>query len=150
MSLKSFLTGIWNTIRSLFNSFPVSLKTAVHIGVTVTENIKQFVDSPLADVLTAIIPGEVDDKLKQVLRNGIPALLINLKLADKCAFSTDAQEITRCAINILQNLDGEIKSAFLHNLSVLISQLAADGKLSWSDGVCIVEWYYQHQYKTAA
>jgi hypothetical protein len=50
----------------------------------------------------------------------------------------------------LQNLDGEIKSAFLHNLSVLISQLAADGKLSWSDGVCIVEWYYQQQYKKAA
>jgi hypothetical protein len=41
MSLKSFLTGIWNTIRSLFNSFPLSkLKTAVHIGVTITENIK--------------------------------------------------------------------------------------------------------------
>jgi hypothetical protein len=150
MNLKSFLTGIWNTIRSLFNNFPLSLKTAVHVGVAVTENIKHFVDSPLADVLTAIIPGEVDDKLKQVLRSGIPALLINLKLADKCTFSTDAEETTRCAINILQNLDSEIKSAFLHNLSVLISQLAADGKLSWSDGVCIVEWYYQHQYKTAA
>ncbi|MFA6085562.1 hypothetical protein [Mucilaginibacter sp.] len=150
MSIKSFLTRIWNTIRSLFNSFPLSLKTAVHIGVAVTENIKQFVDSPLADILTAIIPGEIDDKLKEVLRNGIPTILISLKLADECDRSTDPQEITKCAVRLLQNLEGEIKSAFLHNLSVLISQLAADGKLSWSDGVCIVEWYYQHQYKVAA
>jgi hypothetical protein len=149
MNLKLFLIRIWNTIRSVFNSFPLSLKTAVHIGVTVTENIKQFVDSPFVDVLTAIIPGEIDDKLKQILRNGIPMLLINLKLADKCNFSTDSQETTKCAIKILQNLDDEIKSAFLHNISVLISQLAADSKLSWSDGVCIVEWYYRHQYKTA-
>ena len=150
MSIKSFLTQIWNTIRSLFNSFPLSLKTAVHIGVTITENIKQFVDSPLADILTAIIPGNIDDKLKEKLRNGIPTILISLKLADECDHSTGPQEITKCAVKLLQNLEGEIKSVFLHNLSVLISQLAADGKLSWSDGVCIVEWYYQHQYKVAA
>jgi len=149
MSLKSFLTRIWSTIRSLFNSFPLSLKTAVHIGVGVTENIKHFVDSPLADVLTAIIPGEVDNKIREVLKNGIPIILTNLKLADECGPTKDPQEITKCAIKSLQNLEGEIKSAFLHNLSVLISQLAADGKLSWSDGVYIVEWYYQHQYKTA-
>ena len=149
MSLKSFITRIWNTVRSLFNSFPLSLKTAVHIGVAVTENIKHFVDSPLEDVLTAIIPGEVDNKIREVLKNGIPIILTNLKLADECGLTKDPQEITKCAIKLLQNLEGEIKSAFLHNLSVLISQLAADGKLSWSDGVYIVEWYYQHQYKTA-
>jgi hypothetical protein len=45
--------------------------------------------------------------------------------------------------------DGDIKSAFLHNLSILVAQVAADGKLSWGDGVYILEWYYQHEYKAA-
>ncbi|MEO7216272.1 hypothetical protein [Mucilaginibacter sp.] len=134
-------------MRSLFSKLPVTVKTAVHLGVIITENIKNFVDSPLADVLTDIIPGDIDDKIKQTLRAGLPILLTNLKLAQNCRASSDPQEITKCAVKTLQNITGEIKNAYLHNLSVLIAQLAADGKLSWSDDVCIVEWYYQQQYK---
>jgi hypothetical protein len=147
MSIKSFLTKLWGAIRSLFNSFPDKLKAAVHIGIIITENLKTIVDSPIADILTAIIPGEVDDKIKQALRTGIPVILTDLKLTDQCSNLTDPQEITKCAVETLKTLDGDIKSAFLHNLSILIAQVAADGKLSWADGVCILEWYYQNKFK---
>ena len=150
MSIKSFINGIWARVQSLFNNFPASLQSAVHIGVTVTENIKLFVDSPLADVLTAIIPGELDDTLKAVLRKELPVILVNLKLAENCGSITDPQLITKCAVQTLQNLDSVIKSVFLHNLSVMISQLAADGKLTWSEGVCIAEWYYKQKFKKVA
>jgi len=149
MSLKTFLNKIWNDISNLFSDIPADLKNAIHIGVVVTENIKNFVDSPMADVLTAIIPGTADDELKDLLRAKLPAILTELKLADSCGGLTDPQQITQCAIKVLQGMDGDIKSAFLHNLSILIAQVAADGKLSWSDGVYVLEWYYQHQYKAA-
>lgn len=149
MSLGSFLSKIWGEIKTLFGSMLPELKAAIHIGVVVTENIKNFVDSPAADVLTAIIPGDVDDKVKAWLRAKIPAILTELKLADQCAHLTDPAEITKCAIGVLHGLDGDIKNAFLHNLSILIAQVAADGKLTWSDGVYILEWYYQHQYDTS-
>lgn len=150
MSLTSFIAKLWSSIQSLFNSFPSSIKTAVHVGVTITENIKHFVDSPVVDVLTALIPGDVDDKIKLLLRENLPQILDSLKLADGCGESTDPQYIVKCVIQTLQNLEGEIKSAFLHSLSVLLTQLVADSQLSWSDGVCVVEWYYQNQYKKAA
>jgi hypothetical protein len=147
MSIISFLAGLWNSIRSLFNKLPATYKNAVRIGVSITENIKNFVDSPLADVLTTLIPGDIDDKIKQALRTALPLILTDLKLAKDNGTMANPQKITRCAIQALQKLDDEIKNAYLHNLSVLIAQLAADGKLSWSDGVCVVEWYYQHQFK---
>ena len=150
MSLQTFLARIWQQIKSLFEGIPAELKTAVHIGVLVTENIKTFVDSPVADVLTVLIPGDIDDKIKDLLRAKLPAILTELKLADSCSALTDPNEITVCAIKVLQSLDGDLKSAFLHNLSILIAETAADGKLSWSDGVYILEWYYRHEYKTAA
>jgi hypothetical protein len=112
------------------------------------ENIKSFVDSPAADVLTAIIPGDLDDELKDLLRVKLPAILTELQLADNCGNLNSPTQITACAINILQQLGGDTKSAFLHNLSILIAQVAADGKLSWSDGVYLLEWYYQNEYKT--
>ena len=150
MSLQTFLTNIWNQVKELFNGIPAELKTAIHIGVLVTENIKNFVDSPAADVLTAIIPGDIDGEIKNWLRAKLPAILTELKLADSYSSLTDPGEITACAVKVLQGLDGDIKSAFLHNLSILIAQVPSDGKLTRSDGVYILEWYYQHEFKTAA
>jgi hypothetical protein len=147
MNIKSFLNKLLNSFKKLFNKFPAQLKTAVNIGITVTENIKKFTDSPVTDVLTVIIPGNIDDRIKQILRVGLPVLLAELKLADSCLNKEDPQQVTTCAISFLNSLDKHIKDAFLHNLSVLVAQLTADGKLSWSDGVCIVEWYYQNKYK---
>lgn len=148
MSLQIFLTKIWKQIKALFDGIPAELKIAIHIGVLVTENIKNFTDSPAADILTALIPGDIDDKIKNWLRTKLPVILTELKLADSCSQLTDSNEITVCAVKVLQSLDGNIKSAFLHNLSILVAQTAADGKLSWSDGVYVLEWYYQHEYKS--
>lgn len=150
MSLTSFLSKIWEGIKHIFEGMPAELKTAVHIGVMVTENIKNFVESPVADVLTTLIPGTIDDTIRGYLREKLPHLLVELKLADSCSGLTDPNEITACAIKVLQSLDGDIKSAFLHNLSVLVAQVASDGKLSWSDGVYILEWYYQQGHPAQA
>ena len=107
-------------------------------------------DSPAADILTAIIPGDLDDELKTLLRTKLPEILTELKLADSCSGLTDQSQITACAVKVLQDLDGDVKSAFLHSLSVLVAQVAADGKLTWSDGVYILQWYYQHEFQIAA
>ena len=150
MSLQSFLTKLWSEIKSMFDGIPSELKVAIHIGVAVTEAVKTFVDSPAADVLTAIIPGDLDDELKDLLRAKLPGILAELKLADSCSGLTDPSQITACAIKVLQGIDGDVSSAFLLNLYLLVAQVAADGKLTWSDGVYILEWYYQNEFKTAA
>jgi hypothetical protein len=150
MSLQSFLTKIWTEIKSLFDKIPSELKTAIHIGVAVTQNIKTFVDSPAADVLTAIIPGDIDDEIKNWLHAKLPEILTELKLADSCSALTDPAAITACAIKVLQGLDGNVQSAFFHNLSILVAKVAADGKLTWSDGVYLLQWYYEHEYQAPA
>ena len=150
MSLKFFIRQIWNEIKSLFENFPDDMNAAVHLGVLVTENIKTFVDSPAADILTTIIPGDLDDELKNLLRAKLPEILTELKLADSCSGITDPQQITTCAIKVLQGLGGNFKSAFLHNLSIFIAQIAAKGSLKWSEGVSILEWYYKNEFKTTA
>lgn len=137
----SFITRLWDHIKQLFGSLPHDLKVAIHIGVTVVDAMKTVLDSGVTDVLTAIIPGDIDDKVKDWLRAKIPTILIELKLADQCAGLTDPNEITACALGVLQKIDGDVKNAFFHSLSVMIAQVAADGKLTWSDGVYLLEWY---------
>ncbi|WP_345948283.1 hypothetical protein ABDD95_15645 [Mucilaginibacter sp. PAMB04274] len=147
MKIPVWLKKIWTAIQKLFNHIPCELQTAVHTGVVITENIKTFVDSPAADIITAIIPGDLDDRIKSLLRSALPAILTQLRLADDCTNFSTPEQLTACAIKTIQSLKGDLKSAFLHNLSVLIAQVASDGKLTWQEAVSFMEWYYQQRFK---
>lgn len=86
MSILDFLKGVLATFISNFPKFYERLykkivpeiKEQVSVITKVVNGIKQFVDSPLADVLTQIIPGGVDDVMKDWLRKNLPAILTNL------------------------------------------------------------------------
>lgn len=147
MSLKSFFQRIISEIKELFQGLLPELKEAIEIGVKVVENIKAAVDSPVADILTAIIPTDIDETIKIQLRAHLPKILIELRLVQDCSDETDPDKIVACALRTIQQLEGDFKSAFLHDLSILIAQVAADGRLDWKDGVYILQWYYDHEHK---
>jgi hypothetical protein len=82
-----------------------------------------------------------------MLRFELPRIVSNLKLADKCGDQKDPNAIIKCAISTLQSIGKDFEVAFLHSLSIMIAQVAADGKLTWSDGVYLLEWYYKNIHK---
>lgn len=121
------------------------IKKAIEIGVIITENLKTLVDSPVVDALTAVIPGEIDDKLKIWLRQALPQILIRLKLA-----ASDDDDVIVTATADLNKMDSDVRSAYLHSISILCAQAASDNKLRWSDGVYLLQWYYKNKYKSLA
>lgn len=150
MSIGSFFHNILSKIADLFHKIEPDVKNAIHVGVVITDKINNYVQSPVADILTAIIPGELDDAIKAKVREALPKILGELKLADQCGQLTDPNEIVQCAINVLQQIEGDFRAAFLHDISILIAQVAADGKLTWRDGVYLLQYYYEHIYKQKA
>ncbi len=149
MSIKIFLSKIWGGIKTLFDSMPEEFKTAAQIAVAIVENLKTITDSPAIDILTAIIPGDLDNDLIAVLRASLPIILTDLKLAE-ATVPIDGNTITATAIKNIGVLSGNVKNAFLHDLGILLAQeitKAQNHQLSWSDGVYIIEWYYQHRFK---
>lgn len=147
MSLKSIIHSIGGFFAHLFSGLLPELKSAIHIGVTVVDAIKTFdTASPeVADILTAIIPGTFDDKIKNLLREKLPSILIELRLVDATLGLTDPNEITAAAVKTLQQLSGDYHSAFLNSLSIIVAQVAADGKLDWNDAAYLLKWYYDHK-----
>lgn len=147
MSLKIFLAKIFSGIKKFFAKIPKPLKDAIALAVIIVDKIKIVVDSPVADIITAIIPGDLDDKIKLALRAALPRILIDLRLANNCGSLTDPNEILKCALDTLKAVSGDIKSQILADLAVMIAQVASDGKLTWDDGAYIVKWFYDHVYK---
>jgi hypothetical protein len=69
--MKSLLLKIKLFILSLL----VKAEVYIPIGISVVNKIKTFIDSPAADIITAIIPGTLDDAVKVWLRQYLPVIL---------------------------------------------------------------------------
>lgn len=149
--MKKILKKIVDFITRLFTGISPILQKAVSIGATIAENVKNFdtANPIVADLITQLIPGTVDDKIKQKLREYLPKVVIQLRLVEAAKGLKDPDEIMLAAVKVIQQMDGDYKSAFLHNLSIIAAQVAADGKLSWGDAVYLLEWYYQNKVKPA-
>lgn len=149
MSLGTLLKSIWAAISSLWNNLESELKVAIHIGVDVTQAIKTFDDNnpEVADIITTLIPGDVDDKIKNSIRAALPNILIKLRLVDAAAQAGSPQDIVRSAIAVIKSLDPSINGNFLDGLSIAIAQVTADGKLTWNDAKYLLKWYYDNQYQ---
>ena len=150
MSLKKFFQRIWDSIENFFQGLLPELKDAIAIGVTVVDNMKKVMENPVVDVLTAIIPGDLDDQIKNRLRALLPKILVDLRLASECSELSDPNEIVKCAIKTLQQIGGDFisdsaKKNFYDSIAVLVAQVAADGKLSWDDSKYVIKWYYDHK-----
>lgn len=147
--MKKILKKIGDWISNLFHSISPKIQKAVSIAINVTNAIKNFdLKNPsVADILTTIIPGDVDDNVKNILRAELPKIVVELKLVDSTLNLKDPNEIMEAALKVLQQLDKDYSSAFLHSMATLIAQVVADGKLDWKDAVYIVQYFYEETKK---
>lgn len=148
MSLKSFLRKIGEFFSNLFKSLKKEAKKAVEIGVHVTNAIKEW-DTAHPEVLntiTMLIPGDIDDKIKDKIREKLPVIMTDLKLVGDTLEKTDAEVILEGA-KALQALSGNVRSTFLHSFSILVADVAADGEVSVSDLIYLQEWFYRNEHE---
>lgn len=75
-AILSVFAENWETfVAKLWRKVPDELQDKVSIGVRIVENLKIVIASPMADVVTSVIPGDLDDKLKDYLRILLPKIL---------------------------------------------------------------------------
>jgi len=91
-------------VGKLFTKIPDEVKEKVSLAVKIVNSIKDFLESPTADLITAIIPGETDDNIKEWLRVFLPKLLERYNVINQSSLSAEASHLI--ATNITQELTG--------------------------------------------
>lgn len=76
--MKKFFEKIWAFIKVLFSNPEQWIADNVLPSIELVEAIKRVVNNPLADILTAIIPGHWDDLLKQKFTEHLNTAIIVL------------------------------------------------------------------------
>ena len=104
MKLKNLLLKIKNFVVGLFVKVDETAKKFIPVGIKVVDAIKKFVDSDVADVITALIPGDLDNSLQLFLQKVTPSILINLRKWESIVGTEDENTKLRLIIEELKNM----------------------------------------------
>ncbi|MGN6437529.1 MAG: hypothetical protein ACTHMM_13395 [Agriterribacter sp.] len=117
----SFCKKCTPRVKDFFKKVDKFLIENTTIVISFVSKIKAALDNPAVDILTAIIPGEFDDKLKTALRVGLSLAVNKLVEFDKCNSGTDQERII-CYLNYIKTLPTDLRDAQLFKLGALITK----------------------------
>ncbi len=119
-----FCTKMKGQIKSLLRDFDSYVDEHVDTALKITTAVKNLLSSPVADILTAIIPGDIDNTVRQQLITALGKAIDVLTIVDDCKQYTDVNAQLNCFIQQLQKRDPDLQDAILQKLaSLLASQL---------------------------
>lgn len=78
-----FMNNYESWLKKLWNNIAEELKPDLINIVQIIERVKSYVDSPVVDMITAVIPGDKDDKVVIWLRGVLRTIILELDLTDK-------------------------------------------------------------------
>lgn len=140
---------IFSFLKRLFRSLKALAQKFVTPSVLVVEALKKAVDSPVMPIITAIIPGNLDNKIVDGLKKHLPRVLQLLRISDECLKLEAADEIILCAIKKLKEYDPEARAAQYHSIAAMLSVYLSDKKLSWREAIHLSEEIFQQMKQPA-
>ncbi|HMO32314.1 MAG TPA: hypothetical protein PKE63_07860 [Lacibacter sp.] len=136
-----FLKRIWKAISRLWNKVDDFTEQNVEQALRVTSGLKRFLESPAADILEAIIPGNVDALVRKHLLQATNTAVTALGIVDACKGLNDREKLL-CIINELQKLPKDGRDAVLFKLAALIAKYLDKNKLPQSSYDLLVQGKY--------
>jgi len=141
-----FCTNANAEIKSALKQFDQYVNTHVETALQITTALKYMLSSPVADIITAIIPGTIDDVLRTQLLNALNKITEALSIVDSCKQFTDLNDKLKCFVQQLSQRDPQLQDAVLLKLSSLLAAELDGQKLKQS----LYDLYTQAKYVTAS
>lgn len=116
-----FCTKMKSQIKALLRQFDTYVDANIDTALKVTTELKSILSSPAADIITAIIPGEIDDTIRRQLINGLGKVIEALTIVDSCKQLTDINAKLQCFIQQLEKYDPQLQDAVLQKLASLLA-----------------------------
>lgn len=127
-----------NALKYFDNYVDAHVETALQI----TKALKTMLNSPVVDILTTLIPGQVDNIIKNQLVSALDKAIEALSIADACKSCTDINTKLTCFVSELKKLHPNLQDAVLQKLASLIAAHLHNNKLQQ----CFYDLFTQSKY----
>lgn len=146
--MKKLFNRIRDFIKKIFGDSLEYLKRNSATAVKVTEVLKKYVESNIADVAVGLIPGDVDNVILIQLRKIVPEVTIKVALGHNIIqASTIPSEALGKIIEYLKSLGKEGRTAFWISFAAEVNMALADGKLTFTEAVILSQLAYKEFYE---
>ncbi len=116
-----FCNKVRARIKRILQQFDEYLDEHIDLALSVTTALKKFLASPAADIITALIPGDVDNVIRQHLLAALEKATDMLLITDKCRQHNDIADKLLCLAEELRQRSPELRDALLHRLASLVA-----------------------------
>lgn len=146
--MKKLFNRIRDFVKKIFGDSLEYLKKNSATAVKVTEELKKYVESNIADVAVGLIPGNVDNVILIQLRKIIPEVTIKVALGHNIIqASAVPSEALAKIIEYLKTLGKEGRAAFWISFAAEVNLALSDGKLTFNEAVILSQLAYKEFYE---
>ncbi len=144
--IKQIIATIGSFFQNLFDKEFAFLKKNSYIAVEVTNALKGIVQSPVADMITALIPGEADDLVKAKLRIVLPKVAAHVAMAHGILqASSKHNEMLAGIVEYVKTLNPNAQTLFWIEFSGHVNLALADGKVSFAEAITLAQYVFAEQ-----
>jgi hypothetical protein len=111
-------------IKQALQQFDAFIAQHSEEALRVTKIIKSALESPLADLLEAIIPGDADTIFKNKVLQALEIGIDTLNIVNTCRQEPNLEAKLNCFVNALKEVSADLQDAVLQKLqSILLREL---------------------------
>jgi hypothetical protein len=140
-----FCTNMKSRLRTLLRKFDNYADTHIDIALKITDGLKKILSSPVADIITAAIPGNIDNIIKLQIVNALDKVIAALSIAENCKQYADVNDKLKCFLEQLKLRDPHLQDAILQKLASLLAGHLDGQRLKQS----LYDLYTQAKYSAA-
>lgn len=123
-------------------SVDVSQETINHV-IDIVNRLKTAVNSGVTILLVDLIPGTLDNRIRQFISDGLVPILAGLTFSKKWLESADKDVLLDDLLSKVRFADDADKDALYHALAARLIVVASDGKVTWSEAASLIELYFK-------
>jgi hypothetical protein len=144
MKFKNWILKQVKWITNIFMDITEEMKVIIPIGIKVVEGLKTFVLSNSSDALTALIPGGIDDGIKETLRVILPKILVGLKNWNAILVNKSIDTQLRLIIEELNSYHKTEKDGLKLQIATKVNEQLLGGKISTADVMIVTLTTYHY------
>ena len=124
----SIFTKIWSFLKLLFGNVDEWIIKHVQPSIQFVESLKKMLESPVADIITSLIPSDVDDKIRMFLIANCGKALNILAITADIANEPDPVKAIIKLLQYLKEASPALKAAIYKQLASEMAKLSNGGK----------------------
>lgn len=116
-----FCQKLRNKIKVALRQFDKYIEEHVETALAVTTRIKNILSSPVANIITAIIPGEIDNIVRVQVLYALDKAIAVFSIVEQCKEYSALEEKLNCFLTELRQRDPNLQDAILQKLASLLA-----------------------------